>query len=82
AGTTSLHLWSEDGRQRRFDVMVEPEGARQQEEELSQMLARIPGIRMDRVGDKLIAEGATLSDADRERLAVLAGRYPQLLDFT
>lgn len=82
AGTTSLHLWSEDGRQRRFDVMVEPEGARQQEEELSQMLARIPGVRMDRVGDKLIAEGATLSDADRERLAVLAGRYPQLLDFT
>lgn len=82
AGTTSLHLWSDDGRQRRFDVMVEPEGARQQEEELSQMLARIPGVRMDRVGDKLIAEGATLSDADRERLAVLAGRYPQLLDFT
>jgi len=82
AGASALHLWSENGNRISYQVDVVAQGVYQQEAELAQMLARIPGVRMGRVGDKLVVEGDALSDADRERVAILAARYPQLLDFT
>src|SRR5690606_6481522 len=79
-GSTVVQVWSEDGTRHRFDVEVAPEGARRLQQELRAVLERIPNARVSAVGDKLIVEGDDLSDADRERLAQLGERYPQLVD--
>lgn len=81
-GSSALHIWSADGRSHRYMVDVAPEGARQIQSELRSVLERIPQARVTAVGDKLLVEGDSLSDGDRERVAALGKRYPQLLDFT
>lgn len=82
AGFSTLHAWVADGQRRRYLVDVAPEGARQLQDELRSVLGRIQGARVTPLGDKLLIEGDDLSDADRQRLAELVRRYPQLLDFT
>lgn len=81
-GSSTLHVWTSDGRSHRYVVDVAPEGARQVQSELRGMLERIPEADVTVVGDKLVVEGDRLSDGDRERVATLSKRYPQLLDFT
>ncbi|TAL83193.1 MAG: secretion protein [Candidimonas sp.] len=81
-GSTTLQIWSSGGQRHRYQIDVAPEGARQTQKELRNMLERIPNARVSVVGDKLVVEGDDLSDTDRERVAVLGKRYPQLLDFT
>ena len=46
------------------------------------MLARIPGARSSAVGGRIVIEGDDLSDDDRDRIAALAQRYPEVVDFT
>lgn len=81
-GSSALQIWSEDGSRQRYDVEVAPEGARRVEQELRDVLGRIDGIQVTTVGDKLVVEGDGLSDDDLLRVEELAGRYPQLLNFT
>ncbi len=81
-GATALQIWSEDGQRRHYQIEVAPEGLRQIQQELHSVLERIPHARLATIGDKLVVEGDDLSDGDRERVAELARRYPQLLDFT
>jgi len=81
-GYSAVHVWSEDGLRKRYRVEVAPEGSRQVQQELRQVLERIESATVSTVGDKLLIEGDELSDADRQRVAELADRYPQLLDFT
>lgn len=81
-GSSVVQIWSGDGQRREYQVEIAPEGARQAQRELQALLARIPGARTSVMGDKLLVEGDLLSDEDRARVAVLAQRYPQLLDLT
>lgn len=81
-GFSTLHAWSADGQIHRYAVEVSPEGTRQIQDELKQVLSRIKGVKITTLGDKLLVEGDDLSDADRQRLAELGRRYPQLLDLT
>ena len=81
-GSSSLHVWAGDGRLRRYQVDVAPEGLRETQRQLKQVLERFPNVRVSTVGDKLLVEGESISDADRGRIAALARQYPQLLDFT
>ncbi len=81
-GSSALQIWSLDGSRIHYDIEVAPEGARRLEEELREVLARIPGTRVSVVGDKLLVEGDSLSDDDLLRVDELARRYPQLLNFT
>src|SRR5690606_3177245 len=81
-GSSVLQIWSADGRRRRLDVEVAPEGARRIEQELRTVLGRISGVTLTPVGDKLLVEGDGLSDDDLMRIEELAQRYPQLLNFT
>ncbi|HLT99556.1 MAG TPA: pilus assembly protein N-terminal domain-containing protein [Burkholderiaceae bacterium] len=81
-GSSVLQIWSADGKRRRFDVEVAPEGARRIEQELREVLGRIPGVALTAVGDKLLVEGDGLSDDDLLRVEALAQRYPQILNFT
>lgn len=82
AGSSTLQAWTADGQQHRYVVEVTPEGTRQLHEELRTVLERIRGARVTSLGDKLLVEGDEISDSDRQRLAELGRRYPQLLDFT
>lgn len=81
-GSTSLVFWTNDGQSRALRVDVVPGEARRERAELASLLARIPNARSTVLGDKLIVEGEDLSDADRARVASLAERYPQIVDFT
>ncbi|HUH59004.1 MAG TPA: pilus assembly protein N-terminal domain-containing protein [Candidimonas sp.] len=81
-GSSALQIWSSNGQRHRYQVDVAPAGARQAEEELRSVLARIPNARVSVMGDKLMVEGDDLTDSDRERVTELSKRYPQLLDFT
>ena len=81
-GSSALQIWSANGQRHLYQVEVAPEGARQAQEELRSVLERIPNARISVVGDKLMVEGDDLSDRDRERVAELSKRYPQLLNFT
>lgn len=81
-GASAVQVWSANGQRHRYQVEVAPEGARQIQQELRNVLERIPNARVSIVGDKLLVEGDDLSDGDRDRVAALSKRYPQLLDFT
>ncbi len=81
-GSSALQIWSSNGQRHRYQIDVAPEGARQMQNELRSVLERIPNARVSVVGDKLMVEGDDLSDHDREKVADLGKRYPQLLNFT
>ncbi len=81
-GSSALQIWSADGSRKHYEVQVAPEGARRIEQELREVLGRIPGVELSTVGDKLLVEGDGLSDDDLLRIEELAQRYPQLLNFT
>ncbi|QEI07578.1 secretion protein [Pigmentiphaga aceris] len=82
AGNSTLVIWQRDGRSRRIHVNVLPADTRRVQQELAAFLTRIPNARSTPVGDKLIIEGDDLSEIDRSRIATLAKRYPQIIDFT
>lgn len=81
-GASAVQVWSANGQRHRYQIEVAPEGTRQIQHELRHVLERIPNAQVSVVGDKLLVEGDDLSDSDRDRVAALSKRYPQLLDFT
>lgn len=82
SGTTSLHIWSGQGSRQAYTVEVAPAGMRRVQRELDALLARVPGARSKTVGEKIVIEGEDLSDSDQARIAALAQRYPEIVDFT
>lgn len=81
-GTSSLYIWNADGRHQRIKVNVVLGDTGRIARDVAGFLAHIPGARASVVGDKVIVEGEELSDADREKVAELAKRYPQIINFT
>lgn len=81
-GTSSLVIWDRDGTMRRIRITVVPGQAPRVQREIEAFLASMPAVRSRVVGDKVIVEGDDLSDADQGRIAMLARRYPQVVDFT
>jgi pilus assembly protein CpaC len=82
AGTSTLFLWHRDGRHQRIKVTVVQGDTSRVAREVSTFLSKIPKATASVVGDKVIVEGEELSDADREKIAELAKRYPQIINFT
>ncbi|MGE8656934.1 MAG: type II and III secretion system protein family protein [Achromobacter sp.] len=80
-GVSSMHVWAQGGITR-YDVRVVAAGAPRLRAEVESLLARIPGTRSTLVGGRLLIEGDDLSDDDRARVAALAQRYPEVVDFT
>ncbi len=81
-GEVSLVIWTQDGSSRNLRITVIDHQERQTRQELAAFVARIPNARSALIGDKLIIEGSDLTDADQARVADLAERYPQIIDFT
>ncbi len=82
AGASSLFVWSRDGRFQRVKVTVLPVDMSRYARDVATFLAKIPKTRASVVGDKVIVEGEELSDADRDKVAELARRYPLIVNFT
>lgn len=82
AGTTMLYVWTNDGRYQRIKVSVMANDVSRYAREVASFLTTIPRTKATVVGDKVIVEGDDLSDADRDKIAELAKRYPQIVNFT
>ena len=82
AGTSSLFIWNADGRYQRLKVNVVPGDTSRIAREIAAFLSGIPNTKASIVGDKVIVEGAELSDADRDKIVELSRRYPQIVNFT
>jgi len=81
-GTSSLVIWDRDGSMQRMRITVVPGHSARVQQEIAAFLDSIPSVRSRVVGDKVIVEGDDLSDADQAKVAALARRYPQVVDFT
>jgi len=82
AGATTLHVWNHDGARAAWTVDVAPAGLRRIQREIAALLARIPNARSQVVGERIVIEGEDLADSDQARIAALAERYPEVVDFT
>lgn len=82
AGTTMLYVWTGNGRYQRIKVNVMANDMTRYVREIAGFLTTIPKAKATVVGDKVIVEGDDLTDADRDKVAELAKRYPQIVNFT
>jgi pilus assembly protein CpaC len=81
-GSTTLFVWSQDGRHQRVKVNIGAGDTARVAREVAAFVATIPQASVSVVGDKVIVEGDMLSDADRDKVGELAKRYPQIVNFT
>ncbi len=80
-GVSSLTAWDRSGRHATVKVTVVPADTTRVLREVAAFLERIPRARAAIVGDKVVVDGDGLSDADMERVAIIAQRYPQVINF-
>lgn len=81
-GRSTLHIWRAKGIRDDYEIAVEAAATRQVQVELQALLHNLPEVRSRVIGGKIVIEGGALSDADRARVAALAQRYPDVIDFT
>ena len=81
-GTSSLFIWNDDGRYQRIKINIVPGDTSRIAREIAAFLESIPNAQSSIIGDKVIVEGEGLTQAERTRIAMLAERYPQIVDFT
>ena len=82
AGDTSLQIWDVDGNSKNYQIRVASAVQIRIQHDIRNMLNRIDNVKATVLGDKVIVEGEKLSDADRERVQLLAKLYPQVIDMT
>lgn len=80
AGQSVLYLWNKDGRERHLSINVVPGDANRMLGEVRAMLGDTPGVQPRIVGDKVVIDGAGVSDEQAARIAEVAGRYPQIVN--
>nr|WP_257216516.1 pilus assembly protein N-terminal domain-containing protein [Allopusillimonas soli] len=81
-GSSAMQIWTRTGERHAYRIQVVPEEAQRARQELHSLLERIPKARITATGNKIVVEGDDLADEDRQRIAALASRYPQLVDLT
>ncbi|MCW7540691.1 pilus assembly protein N-terminal domain-containing protein [Aquabacterium sp. A7-Y] len=80
-GISSLTAWDKSGRYATVKITVVPADTTRVLKEVVAFLQRIPRARAEIVGDKIVVDGDDLSDTDQERVALIAQRYPQVINF-
>jgi len=78
-GETGMQVWLKDGSVRRFTVRVTLADLVHTQQQLARILAAIPGIRVERVGDYVVISGAT-TKLNLQRVAVVVGNFKQVLN--
>jgi Flp pilus assembly secretin CpaC len=81
-GDTMLQVWSRSGRSQRVKITVRQTDTARIARDLQGFLHDVPRLRTRSIGDNVVIEGEGLSDAERDKVAELAKRFPQLIDFT
>lgn len=81
-GVSSLHIWTKDGRNRRVKVTVMPGETSRVSREVASFVKTIPNAKTSLIGDKVVIEGESMSDADLAKIEELSKRYPQIINFT
>ncbi|NLA89341.1 MAG: secretion protein [Alcaligenaceae bacterium] len=82
AGDTSLQIWDTEGNSTNYQIRVASAVQHRLQHDIRNMLNRIDNVKATVLGEKVIVEGDKLSDADRERVQLLAKHYPQIVDMT
>ncbi|MBI2509600.1 MAG: pilus assembly protein N-terminal domain-containing protein [Betaproteobacteria bacterium] len=78
-GRTSMFIWTADGKEARYDVVVLGTDNLDTEKRLSALLAPISGIKVERVGQHVVVSGAT-SKANLQRVSSITSMFPQTLN--
>lgn len=81
-GISSLHIWTKNGKNRRIKVTVVPNETERVSREIAAFLTSIPNAKASVVGDKVVVEGDNMTDANLEKVEILAKQYPQIINFT
>lgn len=79
-GQSTLHLWRRNGGERSLVVNVIPADAARLLQEIRAMLGSAANLGARVVGDKVVVEGASLSEEQALRLAEVSKRYPQIVN--
>lgn len=82
AGETSLQIWTRAGRSHRIKVVVQGSDMTRVTRDLQSYFRDMPNVRTRSIGDNVLIEGNDISDADRDRIAEIVKRFPQVIDFT
>lgn len=81
-GETTLHVWTQGGRSHRVKIVVQNNDMARVTRDLQSFFRDIPNVRTRGIGDNILIEGDNISDADRDRIAEIVKRFPQVIDFT
>jgi pilus assembly protein CpaC len=80
AGQSTLHVWSKSGGQSSYFITVVAADVNRLFQEVKAMVNGAANASVRIVGDKVVLEGANLSEETSQRLAEIAKRYPQIVN--
>jgi len=79
-GTTTLHLWFHDGKEKRILIAVSPGEHSELLRDVRRYIGPDSGIRARSVGGRVVVEGRARSAHEAFRLKELAQRSPQIVN--
>jgi pilus assembly protein CpaC len=80
-GDTQLHIWGEDGKERRIKVVITASDGQRQLAEIQSLLRGLPGVSVRLVGGRPVVEG-TVDAGGSELLQVIGGVYKDIINLT
>ena len=80
AGQSTLHLWMKDGPQKQFVINVIAADTARLLAEIQAMLGVASNLSVRVVGDKVVIEGARLTEEQAVRLVEVSRRFPQIVN--
>lgn len=82
AGSTTVHLWLQDGRQLQVPVDISENDALGLVETVRTLLADVEKIRVHAVADRVVITGQDINPGIASRIEAIKKIYPTVLDFT
>lgn len=79
-GQSTLHVWSKNGAERAYVINVVPTDGERLLGEVRAMLGDRSGVSVRLVGDRVVVDGANISEEQSSRLAEVAKRVPQIVN--
>ncbi len=79
-GSTTMLLIKNDGSQTTLTVHVFARAPAVVERELAQLLESLPGVRVKRVGARIVMDGTVPSDVELRRIQHIASLYPNQVE--
>lgn len=78
-GTSSLHLWLRDGRERELTVTVINSNMKHTLADVTRLLQGVDNVTARIAGTKIVLEGEMVSDANQGRVQDIVKMYPELV---